>query len=345
MSTDNRLAPGSFDPSVATNYGTRAKDAPMVETEMVPNCAVCGVFDFEDYAAGFDYESLTCRNQWRFVRCRRCGHVWLNPRPTAAMLSVVYPPTYYAYNFESQVNVVARRGKAWIDGRKMNGILARLTTAPRTYLDVGCGDGRFLRDMERRGLTRGSLYGLELDARVAGALAADGYQVSCDRVETCNTVPLAGVDLATMFHVIEHVSDPGAVLSRLADWLAPAGVLALETPNLDSLDARLFRGTYWGGYHFPRHWHLFTPATLIRLLERCGFDVESVGYQTGHSFWMYSVHHALKYSRRSKVQWMARWFDPLKGLPMLMGFTGWDMVRHRMGLKTSAMLLVARKRR
>ena len=61
----------------------------------------------------------------------------------------------------------------------------------------------------------------------------------------------------TMFHVIEHVADPPRVAERVARWLAPGGVFAVETPNLESLDARLFRERYWGGYHFPRHWHLY----------------------------------------------------------------------------------------
>jgi hypothetical protein len=37
-----------------------------------------------------------------------------------------------------------------------------------------------------------------------------GYQVYQRRVEDCSEIPAGSIDLATMFHVIEHVADPGA---------------------------------------------------------------------------------------------------------------------------------------
>jgi 2-polyprenyl-3-methyl-5-hydroxy-6-metoxy-1,4-benzoquinol methylase len=75
-----------------------------------------------------------------------------------------------------------------------------------------------------------------------------------------------------IFQVIEHVSDPAAVLRALARVLAPGGVLVVETPNVESLDARIFRRRYWGGYHFPRHWNLFSKETITRLGTRAGLE-------------------------------------------------------------------------
>jgi hypothetical protein len=77
------------------------------------------------------------------------------------------------------------------------------------------------------------------------------------------------------------------------------------------------------------------------LLEDAGFEVVRVSYKTGHSFWMYSFHHAIKYL---KLPWLARWFDPLKGVPALIAFTEFDIVRGALGFRTSAMLVIARKR-
>lgn len=91
------------------------------------------------------------------------------------------------------------------------------------------------------------------------------------------------------------MDNPGTVIGRVRRWLSPGGVFALETPNLDSLDAWLFRRTYWGGYHISRHWNLFTPAAISRLLTDNGLEVLATVFQTGHSFWMYSQHHAVRY--------------------------------------------------
>jgi hypothetical protein len=144
----------------------------------------------------------------------------------------------------------------------------------------------------------------------------------------------------TMFHVIEHVDNPGMVIGRVRRWLSPGGVFALETPNLDSWDARLFQRTYWGGYHIPRHWNLFTPTSISRLLTNNGLEVMDTVFQTGHSFWMYSLHHAVRYKGKSRA---GAWFDPMKSLVGLAGFTAFDLIRGSLGAKTSAMLVICCK--
>jgi SAM-dependent methyltransferase len=268
--------------------------------------------------------------------------VWLNPRPAVAELPVIYPPTYYAYNY-SRINPLARKAKELLDRRKMRCIVHYCESLPRTYLDVGCGDGRYLKTLERMGIPRAGLFGLELDSRVVARLRSDGYPgVFCERAEGSYSIADGSIDLATMFHVIEHVDNPGAVISRIRRWLSPQGILALETPNLDSLDARMFKRAYWGGYHIPRHWNLFTPATMSRLLESNGFDVSALLFQTGHSFWMYSLHHIVRYSGKARPR-LGQWFDPTRSIFGIAAFTSFDLLRGSLGSKTSAMLVICRK--
>jgi SAM-dependent methyltransferase len=198
--------------------------------------------------------------------------------------------------------------------------------------------------MEKLGVPRLALCGLELDQRVVDRLREQGYTgVLCKRAEAVSSFPEGAIDLITMFHVIEHVDSPGAVVSRIRRWLSPDGIFALETPNLDSWDARLFQRTYWGGYHIPRHWNLFTPGSISRLLQDNGLEVLATSFQTGHSFWMYSLHHAVRYERKSRPR-LGAWFDPMKSLVGLAGFTAFDLLRGALGFKTSAMLVICRKR-
>ena len=133
------------------------KGAPRIETQEVGACPVCGGEAFDAFAVGFDYELQTCSNPWRFVQCRRCKHVWLNPRPAVSALRVIYPPTYYAYNYSDQVNPIAAKAKGMLDGMKMKSVLKALGRTPKSFLDIGCGDGRFLRLMEGRGVAREQL--------------------------------------------------------------------------------------------------------------------------------------------------------------------------------------------
>lgn len=314
----------------------------LIETEPVPVCPLCGATRWAPFAFGADYELETCANRWEFVQCEACGHVWLSPRPAVSTLSTIYPSNYYAYAYDQQIHPIARRGKAWLDRRKLETIVRHLAAPPRTYLDVGCGDGRFLRAMEGRGLSADRLYGLELDGAVADRLARRGYRVERARVEDSTLVAPGSLDLVTLFHVIEHVDQPRTVIAKLASWLAPGGIVAIETPNRASLDARLFRRTYWGGYHYPRHWQLFDTDGVVRLCRQAGLELVAVRYQTGHSFWLYSFHHALKYGRISAA-WLARRFDPLGSLGSLVGATVVDKARAALGFRTSAVLVLARR--
>lgn len=316
---------------------------PLVATELVPDCAVCGGSRHTPFASGRDYELLTCRNTWTFVRCDVCAHVWLNPRPAVDALPTVYPPHYYAYDYEARVNRAARWGKSIIDRRKLAGILARCERTPRTYLDIGCGSGRYLRAMAAHGLAPADVHGIELQRTVVDGLVREAFSVQQARVETAE-LEAGSIDLATMFHVLEHVDAPQSVVRRVAGWLAPGGVLAIETPNIESLDQRLFADGFWGGYHIPRHWHLFTAATLTRLLTRADLRPMVTLYQTGHSFWMYSFHHRLRYGARARPR-LAKRFDPFRNVVPLAAFTAFDALRARLGARTSAMLVLAEKPR
>jgi 2-polyprenyl-3-methyl-5-hydroxy-6-metoxy-1,4-benzoquinol methylase len=79
-----------------------------------------------------------------------------------------------------------------------------------------------------------------------------------------------------MFHVIEHVADPRAVVERISTWLSDGGHLVIETPNIDSVDARLSKKNFWGGYHIPPHWTLFNENSLRQLFQAAGLKVISV---------------------------------------------------------------------
>ena len=316
---------------------------PEIATEPAGPCVVCGGERFHDFARGYDYELRTCRNSWNFRACNECGHVQLDPRPAVGALDVIYPAHYYSYNMQTAVSPLALKGKEWLDRMKFTGILRALGRPPQSFLDVGCGDGHYLRFLEKTyGISKDRLYGLELSEPAVKRLRQDGYQVHCKRVEDCTDVPNGGIDLATMFHVIEHVANPAAIVQKIQGWLAPGGLLTVETPNIDSLDARIFRKNYWGGYHIPRHWHLFSAQSLRRLMEASGFEVVAVHFQTGHSFWMYSFHHLLRYRLGWNV--LSRMFDPLKALPLLIAFTGFDKARALFGFRTSAILVMCRKR-
>ena len=62
-------------------------------------CTLCGVEDADPVAVGADFEYRTCPDEFLAVRCRRCGLVYLNPRPADAEARRIYPDDYHAFAF------------------------------------------------------------------------------------------------------------------------------------------------------------------------------------------------------------------------------------------------------
>jgi SAM-dependent methyltransferase len=136
--------------------------------------------------------------------------------------------------------------------------------APARVIDAGAGRGRFVSAARAAGL---DAEGIEPSQR--GALAAAeryGVTVRPATVEDAGIAP-ASVDAVTLWHVLEHSEDPGAMLERVRDWLRPGGALLVGVPNLASLQARLGGGR-WFHLDVPRHRVHFTPAGLEALLPR-----------------------------------------------------------------------------
>jgi SAM-dependent methyltransferase len=98
-------------------------------------------------------------------------------------------------------------------------------------------------------------------------------------------------DVITGFHVLEHVDSPKQVVGKLWEWLKPGGILYLHVPNIDALEARIFR-SYWYGLELPRHLYHFSPASLSRLFA--SFDFEELILRTlSHNHIEASVYYLL----------------------------------------------------
>jgi SAM-dependent methyltransferase len=88
------------------------------------------------------------------------------------------------------------------------------------------------------------------------------------------------LDAAVMWHVLEHVDDPGAALRRVHGWLRPGGMLLVAVPNVRSIQ-RALAGNRWLHYDVPRHRVHLSPAGLYRLLGATGFQPR----RTAHMIW------------------------------------------------------------
>jgi SAM-dependent methyltransferase len=110
----------------------------------------------------------------------------------------------------------------------------RAGLAPRTLLDVGCGDGALLSELHRRGFG-GTLSGLELST-AAAALARS--RPGIERVDCFDgrhvPFPDGSFELGVLSHVLEHVDDPPVLLGEVA---RVCGAVVVEVPLEANLSA------------------------------------------------------------------------------------------------------------
>ncbi|HEV2820437.1 MAG TPA: class I SAM-dependent methyltransferase [Solirubrobacteraceae bacterium] len=139
---------------------------------------------------------------------------------------------------------------------------------PGRLLDAGAGRGRFVESARAAGY---EAHGLEPSARgVSAARAAFGLELVRAGIEDAAVDP-GSLDAVTLWHVLEHLDDPGEALARVGDWLRPGGAVLVGVPNAASLQARL-GGPVWLHLDVPRHRTHFTAQGLRALLRAHGLE-------------------------------------------------------------------------
>jgi len=241
----------------------------MIQLETVP-CGLCGSTLFEVFLQRRDL-SLFVEGEFQLVRCVECGLVYLNPRPMLSSLGEIYPEEYDQYTplLRDEKSFVSRWLRLYGLRKRMRPIFQRKKSG--RLLDVGCATGDFLEGMMITN-KNWDLYGVEISVSASKyAREKLDLPIETGSVESVN-YPEGFFDVITMWNVIEHLPDPLSTLRYLSRLLKQDGILVFNTPNLDSLDAKLY-GRYWIGYELPRHFYVFAMKTLTSILRKAGFEI------------------------------------------------------------------------
>jgi SAM-dependent methyltransferase len=234
-------------------------------------CIFCGSLACDALFRASDRLYRTTSREFDVVRCRECGLLRLDPRPAPEELRHYYPENYW---FVPDQSAASRMEEAYrrLVLRDHVRFVAQAMGRPGArgpLLDVGCGGGLFLGMMRERGFR---VLGLDFSASAA-AIAWKRQQAPavCAMLEAPPFRP-GSVGGLTMFHVLEHLSDPRAYLEQARTLLEPDGRLVVQVPNAACWQFRLL-GSAWNGVDVPRHLVNFRASDLEALLESSGFSV------------------------------------------------------------------------
>jgi 2-polyprenyl-3-methyl-5-hydroxy-6-metoxy-1,4-benzoquinol methylase len=259
-------------------------------------CPLCAAWDFAPVLRAPD-ATRAAGPVFQVVRCLQCGLHYTNPRPDANSIAQFYPTDYPPHHKQTR----ARNPHRWP-------LLARWTGHPcperhtlpvfgtGRLLDFGCGNGIFLQRMAAQGW---DVLGLDTSADVVARVQTDfGLPALVGTLPHPHLTP-GSFSVITLWHALEHVHQPLAVLRAAYRLLAPGGRLIVATPNVASWPFQLF-GQHWFALDLPRHLTHFAPATLRAMLTQASFSIASFR-QLRHSEWL--RHSAEQAYRQDRARW------------------------------------------
>lgn len=288
-----------------------------ITSEPRPLCDLCGTAG-DLVQSGITDPDGILDGTWSFRRCANptCDVYWLDPAPPPHELWKAYT-TYHTHTRKSG-NRVAKATLSlahrlirlcllplWmVNGLKREADYLRFMTLAHEpagkLLDVGCGGGRFLNRMKKRGW---NVEGIDFDVQTTNKVTARyGIKTHVGDLAQC-ALPASSFDVITMSQTVEHLYDPNATLRESLRILKPGGLLVMTTPNVRSIGTSEF-GVSWRGWEAPRHLHLFSVESLQRLMQRAGFEVtEACTYSAGSAV-VYRVSRANQQTQTDKLTWL-----------------------------------------
>ncbi len=274
-------------------------------------CPICSTHKAIACAPGRDRLFGLAQGMFPLFRCSSCGCVFQHPFPENAALARFYPRKYWwseeLTNANGWARLFHRLEKAYrefvvADHVRFLDLCARETSvAGRKLLDIGCGSGTFLHVAQSHGFVP---HGMDRSSQ-AVEIAQRQYGYAVRRGDIGEKIWADHrFDFITMFHVLEHLTNPRLGLEYAGELLESKGMLVIQVPNVSSVQARLF-GNSWYGLDVPRHVINFTPKALSILLQEMGFEFRLIS------------RFSLRDNPASIASSLVPWLDPVrrKGRP------------------------------
>ncbi len=233
-------------------------------------CLLCGTnshtkvkfpqnFSEKDLTADiFSARRTTEHYHYQLLECQNCSSVFSSPILPYAKIASLYQ--HSKQNYDKETSFIA---ESYIQYIKEN---LGLFQGREKALEIGCGSGFFLKELEKAGFT--TVYGVEPSEEAVSKSGDLKENIFTGFFENAS-YPENSFDLITCFQTLDHLIDPLSVLKKILQLLKPGGLAYLIMHNEKSLQARLF------GEKSPiydvEHIYLFNKKTLPLLCQKAGF--------------------------------------------------------------------------
>ena len=160
----------------------------------------------------------------------------------------------------------------------------------RKILEVGCSEGNFGKNLKES--LKAEVWGIEL-SELAGSMASSKLDkvITGDFSAILPNLPAKYFDCLIFNDVLEHFTDPGAILIRCREILSSGGYGVSSIPNVRYIGNlfELIVKKDWeyksGGILDQTHYRFFTRKSIIRMFTAAGYEVMScTGINPTHSF-------------------------------------------------------------
>ena len=237
------------------------------------SCPVCLNPVTAPALVGTDFLFESTSKTFTLYSCEACRCLFLHPMPDSREIERFYPADYW---WNARRSGGLKKLESVYRKLALRDHIAFITKAAGDrgvdVLDVGCGSGTLLGLLKHRGFR---VTGLDFSAEAAAiAKAENGVDVAVGSLEEAH-FPAESFDVVTLFHVMEHVTNPRQVLAEVSRVLKPNGVAILQVPNIESWQFKIF-GARWYGLDIPRHVIDYSRNSMLKLLADSGFVVNRI---------------------------------------------------------------------
>ena len=234
---------------------------------VLEKCPLCGSSDFFEKIEVKDFS--VSKEVFKIVECSACLLLFTNPRPANEDIGEYYKSESYISHTNQKTGLFGKiyqvlRNRALT--KKLYWI--KKHSAGKTILDYGSGTGEFLNYCVNQGYCA---TGVEI-ADEPREKAISSYGLNVLAPNELESLENDFFDIASMWHVLEHVDQLVPSIKNIASKIKRNGILVLALPNPNSWDAKKYK-QFWAAWDVPIHFYHFKKTNIEKLAATIGFDL------------------------------------------------------------------------